>query len=458
MHRSVSTRIAQHQQTPHVASGPLRARTIRPRVHTLVPLVVGLVVQAAFGVQVRVETIDGVQVDGQLLRLTPAVAVRDSRSTLHEFLWSDIYQITLPEMRPLTSIPEASSEVATERSAAESRVTLNLTDGSELRGMIAGAEDGLISLQRRVTVRHEAAGAAPPDNDEVASAQSTDRRVRIPIKMLRSIIATDLDATTQARVTEVQQEASAATDVAIVRRGARTLVLRGSATTINPSGVAFRWNDRDLNLRWTQLAALFFARQVVERDPLSVFTHAGERLFGRVDTASEASLTLRSTTLGRLGVDLSEIRAIRASSDRIVALSELEPTRFVGETLLGEPARFHIDQSPLQQPLRIANVRYARGLVLRSASSISFDLDRGYRACVAQVGIIEPFESTGSARVRALVDNVLRWEQDVSGETGAKLLRVDLTDAKVLTLEVDFGENLDLGDFVGFGSARLVRP
>ena len=58
---------------------------------------------------------------------------------------------------------------------------------------------------------------------------------------------------------------------------------------------------------------------------------------------------------------------------------------------------------------------------------------------------------------QVLADGGPLFESELKGGEAPRELDLDVTDVKLLTLFVDFGKELDIGDRVAFGDAKLIK-
>lgn len=96
-------------------------------------------------------------------------------------------------------------------------------------------------------------------------------------------------------------------------------------------------------------------------------------------------------------------------------------------------------------------------LSLRSRSEVSWRVPEGSRRFTATVGIDDAVRPGGNAEVIVLVDDRELLRKTITGENPAEEVRVDLLGARRLTLLVDYGEGMDIGDAVVFSDARIVQ-
>jgi hypothetical protein len=109
-------------------------------------------------------------------------------------------------------------------------------------------------------------------------------------------------------------------------------------------------------------------------------------------------------------------------------------------------------------PLSIAGRRYPWGIGMHACAGMTFDIGGRYRVFAADVGLDTVSGSQGSVRFIVKGDGRERFRSEVVRGTDGRALsiRVPVDGVKKLTLEVDDGGDLDLGDLANWGSARVL--
>jgi hypothetical protein len=172
-----------------------------------------------------------------------------------------------------------------------------------------------------------------------------------------------------------------------------------------------------------------------------------------------------ATTLtgGQLTLPLAAVIAVDVMQGKATYLSDLKPKAVKEEAFGGVVWPWVADRSVKGNPLRMQTVlgeeTFDKGLGLHSKTTLTYDLAGKYRRFEAIVGLDAFTGRRGAVDVRILVDG---QEQKIEGLTGltaagVKVLGLDVTKAKELTLVVDYGPGGDIQDDVNFADARLVE-
>ena len=118
-----------------------------------------------------------------------------------------------------------------------------------------------------------------------------------------------------------------------------------------------------------------------------------------------------------------------------------------------------VDRSVTNQPLRLGGQTYRKGLGVHARSSAAWPIDGQYERFCATIGIDDAARPHGQVVFEVVGDGrVLFKSGPVTGRDQPQPLCVDVTGVKELTLRVDYGDQLDLGDQANWAAARLIRP
>lgn len=163
---------------------------------------------------------------------------------------------------------------------------------------------------------------------------------------------------------------------------------------------------------------------------------------------------------------LAAVTRLDFSHGKVVYLSDLEPdsVQWVPYFGMGKeiPSRIawcapHKDRNLQSGPLQIDGRRYAKGLALHSRTEMVFRLAAPYRRFVASVGIDDTARPRGSVRLVIRGDDRILFDAEVAGMDPVKPVELDMTGVRRLTILADFGEDLDIGDYLDLCEARLLK-
>jgi hypothetical protein len=201
-------------------------------------------------------------------------------------------------------------------------------------------------------------------------------------------------------------------------------------------------------------------------------------LRGAVSDVSLTGQTLHVTTSSgaKLTWPLADIHFADFSAGKIAYLSDLAPasnrwTPLVGLSPDAEAAakygRVRLDQSAFGGPLTLLvdgtgrsarGVKsFSKGVAIRSRTELVYRLPSGFKQFVAIAGIEPATSSTGDVRFLIYADDRSLFDADIAGDQAPREIKLDIAGAKRLKIIVDFGQNLDTGDWLNLCEAMLIK-
>jgi hypothetical protein len=187
---------------------------------------------------------------------------------------------------------------------------------------------------------------------------------------------------------------------------------------------------------------------------------AGGGRFGVTQVrVEEGKKVLTGKTLfgARVQVPLEKVRGLDVRQGPAVYLADLQPHSYEHTPFLGVAWPLVKDKSVTGRPLRLGANTHDKGLGMHSQSKVTYTLAGNYRWFETVVGLDEQAGQLGRVRLKVLVDgkekeNILR-----TGRDGPLTLRVEVSQARELSLVVEFAEYGDVQGQVNWGDARLIR-
>jgi hypothetical protein len=100
---------------------------------------------------------------------------------------------------------------------------------------------------------------------------------------------------------------------------------------------------------------------------------------------------------------------------------------------------------------------FSKGLALRSRTELVYRLPAGFGRFTAVAGMEPATSSTGNVHLTIYGDDRPLFETDISGQEPPCAIELDIAGIKRLKIVVDFGKNLDTGDWLNLCDARLLK-
>jgi hypothetical protein len=168
----------------------------------------------------------------------------------------------------------------------------------------------------------------------------------------------------------------------------------------------------------------------------------------------------------RLRKPLAAVARLDFSHGNVLYLSDLKPDSVewipyfgLGRELSSRAAFYapREDRNAQSGPLQIDGKCYAKGLSLHARTAIVYRLPQRCRRFMALAGIDDSARPQGNVRLVIRGDDRLLFEAVVTGTDAPKLVDVDMSGVRRLTILVDFGDDFDVGDHLDLCEARLLK-
>ncbi len=400
------------------------------------PILVLSIAVGSFSVELDKQ--DGSRLQGELIRLDTEVVELRGNPQNEVVPTQELQQIRVTGAADPNREPSGS-------------VWVELTDGSRFRARAYGLQ------QQQATIEM-------PSTDSFSIDSRLVRYVRY------SAPQTELD-----RQWKDILQATVAGDVLIIRRPNQILdYVVGQLGEIDQQRIQFQFDGNWIDVRPEKVDGIVPFRPNVPAYPAPqcrLTTRTGDLLQLRAVSSDGEQLRITSNNGVELVIPLSQVDSLSFGTSAVTYLSDIDPERttwtpFVRiealEQELTQLFRPRRDQSLTGAKLRIIDLNgreqeFEKGLSMHSRTEMTYRLAGEYRQFAAQAGL-EPAEGEyGSIALVISVDGNERWRQEITGESAAVAIDLDLSGANWLTILVDYGERADVGDRLNLCDARLVK-
>lgn len=386
----------------------------------------------------RVARIEGDPIDGE------PVSIEDRKLVAADGSVHDLVQIRRIEYdRP---VREPARDAAP--------VRLEMASGDVVYGKIAGSED----MVQHLLLLGAAAGkvGVPYDRTLVLLMRTHPSVDPLPVREEKQI-----------------------GDLAYVADGEKSATLEGSIEEFTTDKVRWTWEvgeeKKKISIPLARLRGIRFRIVPAPEEPSGVLARFylvdGSRLSGVDPTLSDGVYRFRLLEgKGDVSISAANVSHVDLSSDLLLFLSDEEPVEVAERNFIGLPHgySFQRDRTFSGGPIRLGanpGVLYEKGLGVHAYSSLAFDLHRRYRKFRAIAGS-DPNRPADDPRAleerkvlfRVWGDGKLLFQSDPVDIRSAPLpIEVGIEGVRILVLEVDEGDDLDLGDHAVWASAMVVK-
>lgn len=249
-------------------------------------------------------------------------------------------------------------------------------------------------------------------------------------------------------------------DTLLVLRDGNISQLKGVTEALNAERISFKWRNRSREFPIDSIFGLIIAAGVQSQSVPAVqcFLRGDDIWAGRLVGGDAGRIILERGGGNRVTLPVSQLSEIRFRSDRVFFLSDLTPKEYECKPFATTQWEWRRDRSVANRPLRIGKRSYARGIGMHSQSSLVYELEPGYAHFAADIGIDEAVGYHGHVVMRVLADDKEVFNSGpVTGRDEPTSILVPINNVRQLTLVVDYGQELDIGDQANWANARLVK-
>ena len=318
-----------------------------------------------------------------------------------------------------------------------------LKQGGELRGEFAGLDEQLFNL------------AVPIGEEQI-------EHLPLGIEQVAELWPTEFDLSTIDRSNEPADQ-----DTAYVRGKDDPADIRpisGQITAMDAVSltIVFRGQPRQLNRDRIVGLVLNHADRPAPPKPgfhQVLALRTGQEIPGHLVTLTDQTLGFKLFGGTTIDVPRDSVAFLRYEQGRVVDLTRIEPTAAEDIPYFDTAYPYQVNHALGGGELRLYDGKtYDRGLAVHSLSRLYYRLDGQYTGFRATLGLLDPGGRLGNITARVLGDGKVIWEQaNITTETRAIDLDLDLTGVQRLVLEVDFGEGQNVGDRAAWCNPQLIR-
>jgi hypothetical protein len=151
------------------------------------------------------------------------------------------------------------------------------------------------------------------------------------------------------------------------------------------------------------------------------------------------------------------VSRVEVRSDRLVYLSDLTPIEVEEEPVVAFPRAWKRDKSVGGRPLRLNARTFTKGIGVQPRSRLVFRTGGEFQRMTATIGLDAETAGRGDCLFIVLGDGKELFRKRVKGTDPPSDLRVDIQGVRQVTLLVEPGEDLDLGDHADWCDACFIR-
>lgn len=387
-------------------------------------------------VPVSLLTVNDEQFDGQDIELKDGQLTLKSEPPRSVRL-DELQRITFAA-KPADDTP-APEKVEGSEPEAGSAVTLSLEAGDALHGRWLGVTDAQLKIK---------------------TAWQTE--LEVPSVQVRGLqLASATDEGRKRYEERLAKPADQDTAVVLARDGSLAEIA-GELQGLTADAIRFRYQDQDRSIKLDRLQGIVFAAHPPVRSAKGAFQvfrlTNSDVLSGSCTQISATDVDVTAAWGGSCQIPRTLILEILGRNGRMMPLSDLTPVTVEQVPYFDRLIPYVRDKSWNDAPLKIADTTYARGFAVHARCVLTFALDGQFTTFKTIAGFDESSGKNGRVVCRVLADGKELFSQpDLRATEAPQTIEVSVQGAKQLTLEVDFGEDQDVGDRLIWANPRLYR-
>lgn len=288
-----------------------------------------------------------------------------------------------------------------------------------------------------------------------------DHIMDIPFTRLAAIrLALTEDAAMQPAFAQRAAAREPGRDFMVVAKNGKPLIVPGSLEALGPDGWAFHFGGTTRSAGLDQVYGFVFGAPAVAppRRPATVLLTNGNRFTATIVSADAEAIALDADAFGPVTLQWPHIRLIDLRSERIVHVSDLQPSKTEQRSEMGLSWPPRMNSSVTGKPLRLGKRTYTDGIGVHAYTALTYQVDGAYERFDSLVGVDDSVGPAGSVVFRVKADGrTLHETKTLRGTMAPARISVDITAAKTLTLECDAADELDLSDHADWVNAILIR-
>ena len=348
------------------------------------------------------------------------------------------------------------------------KATLKASGHTSDQAKIDGPADGSAAKPNRLVAFHLEGGdllqgrIVKGTADEVTVETAWQPALDVPIVQIRGILFDGGKPEVKTKYDEKLAKPGAEDFALVLSRDGGLAEINGRVQGISDSALKIIYEGQERSIKLERLQALVLAAHPATRawkGPYQVFRMASGDLFSAAWLAlEEKTCKVKSAWGGEVEIPREAVVEITGRNTKMVNVSELTPLSVEQVSWFDRLIPYVRDKSWNNRPLKVDGKTYLRGLAVHSRTVLTYDLGGEFATFRTLLGFDEEAGDRGRVICRVFADDKeLFAKPDFRASEKPVPVEVSVKGAKQLKLEVDFGEDEDVGDRVIWANARLYR-
>jgi hypothetical protein len=286
--------------------------------------------------------------------------------------------------------------------------------------------------------------------------------LEVPIVQVRGFVFDGVKPEIKTKYDEQLAKPGADDFALVLSRDGGVAEISGRLQSMSESALKIIYEGQERSIKLERVQALVLAAHPATRvwkGPYQVFRlSSGDTISAAWVAVAEKTHQVKSAWDKEIEVPREAVVEVTGRNTKMVNVSELTPLSVEQVPYFDRLMPYVRDKSWNNKPLKIEGKTYSRGLAVHSKCVLTYDLGGEFATFRALLGFDEEAGERGRVLCRVSADDKeLFVKPDFRASEKPLPVEVAVKGAKQLRLEVDFGEDEDVGDRVIWANARLYR-
>jgi hypothetical protein len=183
----------------------------------------------------------------------------------------------------------------------------------------------------------------------------------------------------------------------------------------------------------------------------------GSIIAGEIDSLAGGKLTAKLPGGSKVEIPQEALASIALRSTRLAFLSDLKPVEEEQRSIAFLDVPWQKDRSVQNRTLTLGTRTFEKGIGCHAECRLTFAADGKWDVLAAVIGIDAETMGKGDCIFSVLADGELVFTRRVKGTDALQEILVEIPKAKKVTLLVEPGAGLDLGDHADWCDVRFIK-
>jgi len=189
----------------------------------------------------------------------------------------------------------------------------------------------------------------------------------------------------------------------------------------------------------------------------AIHTVDGSMVRGNVERLGGGKLALKTIANTRMTIPWDTVTEASLNADRLAFLSDLTPVDYSKAPIVAPDRDWAADRTIKGAPIVLNGKQYRKGVGMVSGMKLVFEPASKFDIFSATIGINDDTGNLGDCEYIVIKDRKEIFRKVVKGIDPPEKINLNITDADTVTLQVDYGKDLDLADHADWAEACFIK-